>query len=202
MKTNRDTEEIKKWVKAQKLAIFEQATKLADSFWANRNDLLEERIGGEDAKTGNVPKLGCSVRMAKDGSVRIVWHKYHFYSYTGVVDGSLKKIRKRNNVYLTRPKKGYGYNIDKLKKYALRDEHRVLEIVESKFEELRYKLAILSKINASLLSYDVAEIKIRKKHEKNKQTAQKQHDESPNNEADMSEENESIDFDKFGEDDD
>ena len=156
-------EMVEKTINEEKIEIYEKAKKIVQSFWENRESMLSEKITKNSQSYNNKSKMGCAVNLSKDGSVRIYWFMFEYYTYAGIKDGVRKMITRRKNKYITRPKKGFRYNVEKLKKYTVPEEYSVIEIVEGQFELLRYELSLLSRMSMNLKKLNNSEDIINRK---------------------------------------
>jgi len=188
----KNTEDLEQWITSQRERVIADAQRMSKVFWEFRNNLLDEKIS-EDKKSFRNPKLGCAITVSKkDNGIRITWYRFQFHNVKIIDAGIPKTIKRRTNIYLTRPKKGYAYNLNKLKKYAHPKEYRIIEMCEDVFAECRQRLDIIRKFKIDLYNWKIATgiLEKRTKNQPKKLT----------NVISENTEKKPVDFESFGED--
>ncbi|MBD3821635.1 MAG: hypothetical protein IE914_05190 [Thiotrichales bacterium] len=124
--------------------IAEEAQGMSDVFWAHREGLVEIKTG-----EGMYPVLGCRVQR-KENSVSMSWFYYRFFKPKGSSNA------RRVNIHIRKPKKGNGYSISTLLKYATPEQEGMVRAVEGAFEGLRYRMEVIRKLKHNLHYYKKA----------------------------------------------
>jgi hypothetical protein len=122
-------------------SIAQEAQELSETFWSHRDGLVELKTG-----EGKYPVLGCRVQH-KENTLSMSWFYYRFYKPKG------GEKAKRSNIHIKKPKRGDGYSVSTLLKYAVPEQENMVRMTEEGFAELRGRMEVIRKLKHNLHYY-------------------------------------------------